>query len=221
MIDSDFDIAGLALPKPEASPRNKELGQAEFLELMLAQIQNQDPFEPIQNGEFVAQLAQFSSVTGLAEISESVATLSDVLLENQTMQASTMVGRSVLVESDEALLPATGSMEASVELPIDAASAQVRITGPNGQLVREFSVSGQPGSIVSFTWDGIADDGTAGLPGQYRVSAAANNGSASIDIPTFSQVQVVSVSIDPSGSGSLISTEDGRQLRLSQVRAVM
>ncbi len=221
MIESEFDIPGLALPKPELSARNKELGQAEFLELMLAQIQNQDPFEPMQNGEFVAQLAQFSSVTGLAEISESVAALSEVLLANQTMQASTMVGRSVLVESNEALLPATGPLEASVELPIDAANAQVRITGPNGQLVREFSVSGEPGSIVSFSWDGITDEGTAGLAGRYSLSAAANNGSANIDIPTFSQVQVVSVSIDPSGSGSLITTEDGRQLRLTQVRAVM
>lgn len=221
MIGSEFDLAGLALPTPDAGSRGSELGQAEFLELMLTQIQNQDPFEPMQNGEFVAQLAQFSSVTGLAEISASVATLSDVLLANQTLQASTMVGRRVLVESREALLPSTGPLEASVELPIDAASAQVRITGPNGQLVREFPVSGEPGSIVEFSWDGISDEGTAGLPGRYTVAATANNGSGNIDIPSFIQVQVVSVSIDPSGSGSLITTEDGRELSLNQVRAVM
>lgn len=221
MIGSEFDIAGLALPTPDTSSRQSELGQAEFLELMLTQIQNQDPFEPMQNGEFVAQLAQFSSVTGLAEISESVATLSDVLLANQTLQASTMVGRNVLVESREALLPATGPLQASAELPIDAASAQIRITGSNGQLVREFSVSGEPGSIVEFSWDGISDQGGAALPGRYTVTAAANNGNGNIDIPTFTQVQVVSVSIDPSGSGSLITTEDGQQMRLTQVRAVM
>lgn len=221
MIGSEFDIPGLALPEPDTSARQTELGQAQFLELMIAQIQNQDPFEPVENGAFIAQLAQFSSVTGLAEISQSVGELSDVLLANQTLQASTMVGRSVLVESDDAFLPSTGPLEASAELPIDVANAQVRITGANGQLVREFSISGAPGSIVEFSWDGISDDGTAALPGSYSVSASANNGSANIDIPTFSQVQVVSVSIDPSGSGSLITTEDGQQLRLTQVRAVM
>ena len=221
MIGSDFDFGDLALPKTEATQRKTELGQAEFLELMLAQIQNQDPFEPIENGAFVAQLAQFSSVTGIAEISESVATLSDVLLANQTMQASTMVGRSVLVESDAALLPTSGALTASAELPIDAATAQVRITGPNGQLAREFSVTGEPGSMINFSWDGITDEGNAALPGTYTVTASANNGSADIDIPTFTQVQVVSVSIDPSGRGSLITTEDGQELHLSQVRAVM
>ena len=221
MIGSDFDFGDLALPKNEATQRQTELGQAEFLELMMAQIQNQDPFEPMENGAFVAQLAQFSSVTGIAEISESVARLSDVLLANQTMQASTMVGRTVLVESDQAPLPSSGLLSASAELPIDAASAQVRITAPNGQLVREFTVSGEPGSMVNFVWDGITEDGTAALPGEYRLTASANNGSADIDIPTFTHVQVVSVSIDPSGSGSLITTEDGQELRLTQVRAVM
>lgn len=221
MIGSEFDLGDLALPRNDVTQRQTELGQAEFLELMLAQMQNQDPFEPMENGEFVAQLAQFSSVTGLAEISESVATLSDVLLANQTLQASTMVGRSVLVESDRSQLPTSGALQASAELPIDAASAQVRVTGPNGQLVRQFSISGEPGAIVSFSWDGITDQGTAALPGSYRITATANNGSAEIDIPTFTQVQVVSVSIDPSGRGSLITTEDGQELHLTQVRAVM
>ena len=124
MIGTDFDLSGLALPSDTQGQRPKELGQAEFLELMLAQIQNQDPFEPMENGAFVAQLAQFSTVTGLSEISTSVAALSDVLLANQTMQASTMVGRTVIVESDEALLGSTGELRASVELPIDASAAE-------------------------------------------------------------------------------------------------
>lgn len=221
MIGSDFDLAGLSLPTAETGVRKKELGQEEFLELMLAQIENQDPFEPMENGAFVAQLAQFSTVTGLTEISSSVAALSDVLLENQTMQASTMVGRSVLVESGESVLPSAGPLRASVELPVDAASAQVSITGPNGQLVHQFGVTGQPGSLVNFSWDGITNDGEAALPGRYTVKAVSNNGKASIDAPTFTEVQVVSVSLDPSGSGSLITTEDGRQLRLTQVRAIM
>ena len=220
MIGSDFDIPGLKLPTDSNVPVNRELGQAEFLELMLAQIQNQDPFEPMENGAFVAQLAQFSTVTGLSEISTSVAALSDVLLANQTMQASTMVGRTVVVESNESVLGETGPLRASVELPIDASSADVRITSPSGQLVREFRVNGDPGSLVSFSWNGIRDNGDAAVPGRYTISATSNNGTADIDAPLFSEVQVVSVSLDPNGAGSLITTEDGRQLRLSQVRAV-
>lgn len=221
MIGSEFDLGALALPAAETGSRRKELGQEQFLELMLAQIENQDPFEPMENGAFVAQLAQFSTVTGLAEISTSVASLSNVLLENQTMQASAMVGRRVLVESPEAVLPSAGSLHASIELPANTGSAQVRITSPSGQLVNEFTVTGAPGSLVGFSWDGITRTGEAAAPGRYSIGATANDGSNNIDAAAFTDVEVVSVSLDPSGRGSLITTEDGRQLRLSQVRAVM
>ena len=220
MIGSDFDISGLSLPRPTASSNSKELGQAEFLELMIAQIQNQDPFEPVENSAFVGQLAQFSTVTGISEISQSVGALSDALLANQAIQASTMIGRSVLVESSRGALNNGGTMRGSVDMPIDAAAATVRISDQAGQLVREFEVTGPPGSLVDYTWNGVNRDGEQVAPGIYEIEAFVDGGLSDLSISTLSHVKVLSVSLDPSGAGSLITTEDGQQLRLAQVRAI-
>lgn len=221
MISSDFDLSTLALPRPQRDGSRDQLGQEEFLELMVAQIRNQDPFEPIENGAFIGQLAQFSTVTGIAEISKSVAALSDALLANQTMQASAMVGRTVLVEAPRAQLGESTPLRGALEMPFDAATAVVRVSDPSGQLVSEFTVSGVPGALVDFEWNGVTRDGERAAAGAYSISAFAADGRADIAVPTFAHVRVHSVSLDPSGRGSLITTEDGQQLRLSQVRAVM
>jgi len=220
MIGSDFDIGNLALPTQSPKSGRDDLGQEQFLELMIAQIQNQDPFEPIENGAFVGQLAQFSTVTGISEISKSVAALSDALLANQTIQASTMIGRSVLVETPIGVLDGDGSLSGSVELPLDAAAATVRITDASGQLVREFEIVGPPGGLADYEWDGMNRAGEPAAPGKYFVEAFSKSGGKELGVATFAHMRVVSVSIDPSGAGSLIQTEDGQSLRLSQVRAV-
>jgi flagellar basal-body rod modification protein FlgD len=220
MIGSEFDISSLALRPQSSQDKHDELGQEQFLELMIAQIQNQDPFEPIENGAFVGQLAQFSTVTGISEISKSVAALSDALLANQTIQASTMIGRSVLVETPVGTLGSDGAMHGSVELPPDAAAATIRVTDAAGQLVREFEIGGVPGGLSDYVWNGYDRNGTQAAPGKYFVEAFAESGGQQYGIPTFAHVAVVGVSIDPSGAGSLIQTEDGQSLRLTQVRAV-
>jgi flagellar basal-body rod modification protein FlgD len=220
MIGSEFDISGLALPTQAPRSNRDELGQEQFLELMLAQIQNQNPFEPMDNGAFVGQMAQFSTVTGISEISKSVGALSDALLANQTIQASTMIGRSVLVETPIGLLDGSGSMSGSVEMPADAAAATIRITDGAGQLTREFEITGLPGGLADYKWDGLNGNGEPAMPGRYYVEAFSRSGRNELAIGTFAHMKVVGVSIDPSGAGSLIQTEDGQSLRLSQVRAV-
>lgn len=221
MIDADLDITGLALPRPQRDLNRGQLGQEDFLELMVAQIRNQDPFEPVENGAFIGQLAQFSTVTGIAEISKSVAALSDALLANQTIQASTMIGRTVLIEAPRAQLGETGPMRGALEMPADAAHAVVRIFDGSGQLVRELDVIGEPGALVDFEWNGVTRTGEQAAPGSYSVAAFVASGRGDVGLPTFAQLRVESVTLDPSGRGSLITTEDGQQLHLSQVRAVM
>lgn len=220
MISTDFDLSSFALPQSKRDD-NPELGQEDFLELMIAQIRNQDPFEPVENGAFIAQLAQFSTVTGIADVSKSVAALSDTLLANQTIQASAMVGRTVLVESPQAQLGEEAPLRGALEMPLDAVAATVRVSDASGALVREFTVRGAPGALVDYQWDGITRTGERAAPGMYSISAVAANGGADLAVPTFAHVRVHSVSLDPSGGGSLITTEDGQRLRLSQVRAVM
>ena len=218
---TDLDLGSLALPKAVADSASAELGQEDFLTLMITQIQNQDPFAPMENGEFLGQLAQFSTVSGIADISQSVATLSEALLANQAMQASSMIGRQVLVESSQAELGYGQPVRGAVELPPGVSTANVRITDSSGQLVRNLEVRGRGGSLAHYEWDGITAAGESAPSGPYRLEASARNGRSDIALPGYVQVGVLSVALDAGGQGSVITTEDGQQLRFSQVRAVM
>ena len=74
--NNDFDISSLALQKP-TQEEESNLGQEDFLALMTEQLSNQDPFEPMENGEFISQMAQFSQVSGIADMSASLERLSE------------------------------------------------------------------------------------------------------------------------------------------------
>ena len=175
---TEFDLGALALPEQSTRTPSKQLGQDEFLELMITQIKNQDPFEPMESGAFLGQLAQFSTVTGISDISRSVASLSEALLANQAMQASTMIGRSVLVNSSQGMLGADGQLHGAVEMPDDAGKVTIRIKNQAGQLVREFELSGDPGSLAHFTWDGVTKGGESAPAGIYSIQASTRSGFA-------------------------------------------
>ena len=93
-------IESLSSDRLKQTVEKKSLGQEEFLELMMTQLQNQDPLNPAESGEFLSQIAQFGTVNGITELQQSFSTLASSLQSNQALQASTMVGRSVLVESN-------------------------------------------------------------------------------------------------------------------------
>ena len=99
---------------PEEQKRNGELGQGDFLELMIAQIEHQDPFEPMENGEFIAQMAQFATVDGIQNMESSISSLNGTMSSNQAMTATTLVGRSVMAPGDEFALGADGGIGGSV-----------------------------------------------------------------------------------------------------------
>ena len=108
--------------KPKAG--KETLGKNAFLELMITQLQNQDPLSPQQNGEFISQLAQFSSVEGLNNLNASVSGMAASLRSTQALQASTLVGRSVRVPSDTTLFDGAAPLTGAVVLPEATSRAQ-------------------------------------------------------------------------------------------------
>jgi flagellar basal-body rod modification protein FlgD len=110
--------------KQETKKNTNELGQAAFLELMITQMNNQNPLSPQDNSEFVAQLAQFSSVEGLERLNTSF----NSFMSNNALQASSLVGRSVTVESDTSTLVKGGIVAGSVDLTYPTKDMKVRFT---------------------------------------------------------------------------------------------
>lgn len=219
--NTDLDVSSLALPETGKRKDVKSLGQEDFLALMVQQLKNQDPMKPMENGEFLGQMAQFSTVNGIAEMSKSVSALTEAFNSGQALQAASMVGRTVLTEGSTGVLPAGGSLAGAVELPEASANGVVRIYSSAGQLVKTLPLGNQAAGLCNFKWDGTLANGQPAPAGSYKVTAALGARTGDTALGTYIASKVESVTLSASGGSSTIRTEAGTNLPLSQVKAVM
>ncbi len=211
-----IEDARMLAPPPETKSRS-ELGQGDFLKLMITQFKNQDPFEPMDNGEFLGQLAQFSTVSGIDSLNSAFASLAGSIQGEQALQAANLVGRSVLAITDTGYLSKVGSLDAAIELDAAAGDVQVDVTDASGQLVKRLYLGEQAGGIVRFSWDGLDSSGERMQPGNYQLSARIVRGTAIESAPTLIEADVESVTLGQSGQGMTLNLRGGSALSLSQV----
>jgi len=189
---------------------NDELGQEQFLKLMIAQFQNQDPFEPMENGEFLGQLAQFSTVSGINELKDAFGSLSGAMQSSQALQASGLVGSRVLAEGEQGVLPMEGvGVEGAVNLQGSANDVVVDVLDANGNRVRRMHLGQQPEGMARFHWDGMTDEGEQAEPGAYQFEAAVIRGDSSEAGQMLINQHVDSVTLDRSGKGVTLNTASG------------
>jgi len=196
-----------------------QLGQTQFMQLMLAQLRNQDPTKPVDPASFLGQLAQFGTVSGIQDMQGSLSVLSDALRSTQVLGGTSLVGREVLAAADDVSLGETGSVAGSAEMPDGAIEATLVVTDSSGQLIRRMPLSAQAGE-VDFNWDGTTDLGTRAPAGSYRIAAIANVGGAAVQTETRVVGRVGSVTIDPSTYRLTLNTDLG-PISLGNVRRVM
>ncbi|HFD79958.1 MAG TPA: flagellar hook assembly protein FlgD [Gammaproteobacteria bacterium] len=198
----------------------KELGQDEFLKLMTTQLQNQDPFKPMENGQFLSQIAQFSTVQGIGKLNEAFTGLSDSLVSNQALQATNLVGRSVLAPTGVAALSEDSGIRGSVELPAASSDVVVNVYDQSGQVIRRLELGSQAAGPVAFKWDGLKDDGSFARPGNYFISAEANVDGQTEAVDTLVASKVRSVTLSNSG-GLLLDLDGVGALDFSEVRQIL
>lgn len=196
-VNDTYSNLGLALQSGSNNKRT-ELGQDAFLKLMTAQMKNQDPFKPMESGEFLGQIAQFSTVSGIQQMQSSLAGLSAALTSNQTLQAANLVGHGVMVEADSAYLFAEGGMSGSAMLDASGPVA-VDIVDASGQVVRRLDLGTRPAGDVGFTWDGNDESGARLPEGRYTVRATALSGGATQALETQVLGMVSSVTLGSAG----------------------
>jgi flagellar basal-body rod modification protein FlgD len=191
-------LSGLGLNVPTAAPR-QDLGQADFLHLMVTQLKNQDPFKPLESGEFLGQLAQFGTVNGLAGLQTSFDGLATSLVSNQALQASTLVGRSALVETSTLRVAAGQNVTGAVELPAVTSGATVTIRDATGQPVRTLNLGAQLDGLAAFTWDGLDDTGNPVAAGRYAFGASYHTSTGSVAADTLLRAPIDSVLLGADG----------------------
>jgi len=208
MTDINTNAAGDVLadyryePAVEASGDN-ELGKNQFMELMIAQMENQNPLEPQDNGEFISQLAEFSSLEEMQKLTGTVDNFATQYQSTQALQASAMVGRTVLVPATESPLSADGSISGIIELPESTGSLIVNIYNGSGELVNNFNMGQQVAGTVPFVWDGTNSDGEYMPYDEYTFKVEANQSGEMKQVNTLLSANVNSVSIGQAGEITL------------------
>lgn len=198
----------------DATPN--EVAQEDFLRLMTEQLKAQDPFKPVENGEFLSQLAQFGTVNGIDDLNESFNKLSSALQSSQAYQASALVGREVLVESSSTTLREGQAVQGEVNAGAFA-SARLNIYSTSGELVHSRALQPDQQGIAAFVWRGETDAGTQAVPGQYLLEVQASNGRESFALTPHLQTQISSVSLDRGSPDLLLNLADRGQVRLPDV----
>lgn len=193
--------------KQETKKNTNELGQAAFLELMITQMNNQNPLSPQDNSEFVAQLAQFSSVEGLERLNNSF----NSFVSNNALQASSLVGRSVTVSSETSMLMKGGIVAGSVDLNYSTTDLKINIYDDKGSLVQAIPVGAAPQGEMVFRWDGQnievngnlldweAGEDEIAEAGKYRFEVTAMQNGKSEALKTSLSANVNSVTIGENG----------------------
>jgi len=196
-IDSST-LGNLGLDVPQAA-RGQDLGQDDFLHLMITQLKNQDPFKPLESGEFLGQLAQFGTVNGLAGLQTSFDSLASSLVSSQALQASTLVGRSALAATATLARTAGETVAGAVDLPATTSGVTVMVRDAAGQPVRTLSIGAQSAGLASFTWDGLDDAGDPAAAGRYTFTAAYRSGADSVAAETLLRAPIDSVLFGANG----------------------
>ncbi len=226
MVDSTNSIyssAGLRTYEDanRTTGRSKnDLGQEDFLELMVAQLRNQDPMAPMENGEFLSQMAQFGTVQGIGELQNSFESFSSSVSSGQALQAAGLIGHYVLADTDKGTLAEGGQLEGVINVPASSPSVKVKVYDDVGQLVREVDLGGQASGDMTFVWDGTDDDGNVMSAGAYRVTAEATYEGASEALNVMMGSQVSSVTLNPNGGMSL-GLVGGDTLEFSKVKQIL
>jgi len=199
--------------------KSTQLGQNEFLKLMITQLKNQDPFKPTDPTAFIGQLAQFSTVTGIQGMQQSVTDLATSLRSNQVLNGATLVGHDVLAPGTQAAIAAGGTVSGSVDVPDGASAVQISVNDSSGALVRRFSIPADAG-LSDFKWDGLDNTGTAAPAGKYDFKILANLGGKATELSPLLTSRVASVTIDPNGGALTLNTSSGA-VPIADVRRVL
>ncbi len=198
----------------------QELGQDVFLELMVTQMRNQNPLDPQDSSDFVAQLAQFSSVEGLDKLNNTMEGFVGSFQSNQALQASAMVGRFVKVDTDTSYLGADGLVAGTIELPQSTDDLSIIVYDSAGERVAEEQMGTQVAGDVPFAWDGSDGQGEQLPPGYYRFEVFAKIDGKQVQVNTALSANVDSVSVGANGTISLNVAGVG-PVSMSQVKEIL
>jgi flagellar basal-body rod modification protein FlgD len=186
--------------------------------LLVTQLKNQDPLNPMDNSQITSQMAQISTLSGIDKLNTTLQSMAASFTANQSLQATGMIGHSVLVPGTGLQLQ-NGAAQAGVSLPQAADSVAVSIVDGSGQVVHKVDLGAQAAGVLSFQWDGLTDSGANAAPGSYTFSVQAVQGGTKINAVALASGLVSGVT--QGANGAALKVNGIGQVALSDVKQVM
>jgi len=198
------------------------LGGTDFITLMLAQLQNQDPTSPVDSNTFLTQLAQLSEVQGITSLNTNFSSLSSSLTSNQAMQASSLLGHQALVNSSTATIAAgAATVTGAVNVPQTTSQVTLSIANSSGAVVNQINLGAQSAGLANFSWNGTTSNGSQAPAGTYTLSAQyAGATSASAAATTLVNGTVESVSMGAGSTGLTLNVSGVGSVPFSSVQQI-
>ena len=199
-----------------AAANDNEGAQDRFLKLLVAQLNNQDPMNPLDNAQMTSQIAQINTVTGIQQLNETVKGLVSQFAGQQLMQGSAMVGRDVLVEGNGlSLNTETKNATGVFDLAGSAASVKVQVLDPTGKEVGTVDMGSLPAGRYNFAWDASKYQGDSAL----RFKVLAVNGEAPVTSTPLTTDRVTAISMD--NGGLQLQLSRGGMTSQSGIKAIL
>ena len=211
-----FEKLGISKNTEAIQGGSDTLGQSDFLKLMTTQLQNQDPFAPMDNGDFIAQMAQFSTVTGISEVNASLGKLVEKFDQGRIATAANLLGHSVLVPGNVSRPDDNGELHGVLDLPQATSMAKVVISDADtGEELNVMDLGPQAAGLVGFSWSNIPED-VRNSNRRIQINATINFGDGPQELNPSVYARVLSASIGSGDAESvLIDVQDFGEMDVS------
>lgn len=184
---------------------NNAVDQTTFLKLLTTQLQNQDPLAPMDNTQMVAQMAQFSSVTGIAEMNASLKGIASDIAASRIGDAASWIGRAALIQNGTATPFADGSYAGEIDVPVAVSNMTLSLVDSRGQTVFSQTLGAQKAGPLEFAWDGRNEAGETIATGPLSVRVAAVDAKGTVPTTISTWVPITGVQSPASGSTKLVT----------------
>ncbi|GLR70799.1 flagellar hook assembly protein FlgD [Agaribacter marinus] len=203
---------------PVSDGTEQTLKQEDFFALLTEQLANQDPTKPVDNDQMVAQMTSFTTADGISQLNEQFTSFAASMTSNQALQASSLIGQSVLVTGNIGHRGNETDGISGVIINEDTSQdTQIQVLDSVGAVVRTIDIGTQPPGNISFNWDGTDNQGNILPPGDYAIQVQGNVFGEATALPTAINRHVDSVSLTGSGQGVVLNLDGDVSIKLDDV----
>jgi flagellar basal-body rod modification protein FlgD len=196
-----------------------EEAQDRFMKLLVAQLQTQDPLNPLDNAAVTSQMAQISTVQGIEKLNQSMSSLNDMYKSSQSVSAAALIGRIALASGSQTVL-SSGKAVAGVSLAKDAEQVVINVNDATGKTVYTETLKDQKAGVLQFQWDGKDKNGNAQADGNYSISVSAKQGDTAVEASPLTYSVIQAISWEANGSPSL-HLANGKQTTVDAIRQLI